>query len=1399
MKKSTLLFILVLGILSVNQVKAQQVLFKNQAKDAVVQNNPRSAGSDFVPGELIVKFKDNLTVKSAGAKFKSASATTDALQTKYNVQKAEALFPGEVRLKSAQMLTAPNGQQFIRPSLHNIYKLKIADEKQLMNAISDFKADTANVVYAEPNYIFSICNDKPIGPILTEADVQKMQQGKTDPKFKDNPIVNDPLYSQQWYIPAVMADQVWPQTKGDTTQIIAILDTGVDWLHPDLKNKIWKNPNPSTNSWPDGIVNDIRGWDFINNDNDPTDDNSHGTHVAGIAAAETNNNIGIAGVCPLAKIMPIKVFQSSGRGDAATIAKGINYAAKHGATAINMSFGSYSDSQAMDDALANAYATTILVAAAGNDAMDIGDCIPGGPFYPAALSYVLGVMAPDGSFSNGDCTGPTFSLSSALNNYEMKAPGTNILSTVPNGGYRVYQGTSMAAPIVTGAVSLYRTLNPSETPEFMWVKLIQATGQYLDINKALTIKPKPEVWFLNNVMVDTIGTDDRDGRVDAGETIQLWFKARNTGGQVDSVYWKIRLAEFEDKTTCDIVKPTSFLSSISPYASRTSEADPMKFIINKNVAHDRDITFDLLCWYKGAVDTLKQKFVFTVENGEQLAGVLDTIKTLYPNRLYLVNNSYKVGTNGTLIIKPGTHILFYPGKAIPVKGRLIAIGKPDSLIYFSGYSPLGNSSGVSSVIMFNNDIHIKNRFSYCEFDNLSYVFYYDNYMNKPSAFNCIFNVSNIGHVDSLVNNNYYSYSNGPAIYSMGFVYKNNFINPSTTKDYYFNSDLQSFSSVMNNLKCNNFVNFSINSEGVNSDISMKNAWISEYSKLQLGGIGTFYKDLTRIYTKFTTSSYNYSGDDFQKMQYQYWGTCDSTKIEGFIYDFMEDPKRPRATFKPFLNAPPDSCHGIVWKVLVNGKDAQDQKVDPVGVGKQKFEVYFNRPMDKTIVPQVAYGVRYPFSSNTINEDGSWSTDGKIFTVYSTVKLFSGDGINRIRVNGAKDLEGWEIPLEDMRFNFQISAAESSSLEFQAKAGLGKVELEWNNSGLKDLMGFNMYRMENLNDTTLAKPALVNKTLIIDTLFTDYSCTPNKKYYYFYKVVRTDMSESDSSKVVTATPFTASKGDANGDQTVNVQDITSIVSYLLGQNPTPFIFEAADINSDNAVNVLDVVGVANKIMGKSAIAEVGNTYNPSIAYITLKPEIIQLKSNAQVSAIQFELLGNDLDKVKLSPALNGFEMAYSVDSNKIKGVLYNFNGQTIPAGISDIINIELGAGKLTWGKVFGADPQGKYVTIMKLEDVSLATPTSPFGLSVQPNPSGSDMQISFRLSEKTYVTVKVYNVMGALVSQLMDNTILTGNQQFIWNGTNGSGEKVKAGVYFIRVEARDEKNQTLKEQMKVVRL
>ena len=185
----------------------------------------------------------------------------------------------------------------------------------------------------------------------------------------------------------------------------------------------------------------------------------HGTHVAGIAGAVGNNGIGIAGAAWNVKLMHIKVLQSTGQGNSTNVAAGVEYASSNGATIINMSFGSYGESSTLRLALENAYATSILVGAAGNDGIRIGPCNTCAPHYPAAYNYVLGVEdrpIPVDGYTNYDQDGPIATLYENLLNYELAAPGTQVMSTIPGGGYAPLTGTSMATPLVAGGLALYR-------------------------------------------------------------------------------------------------------------------------------------------------------------------------------------------------------------------------------------------------------------------------------------------------------------------------------------------------------------------------------------------------------------------------------------------------------------------------------------------------------------------------------------------------------------------------------------------------------------------------------------------------------------------------------------------------------------------------------------------------------------------------------------------------------------------------------------------------------------------------------------------------------------------------------------------------------------------------------
>ncbi len=255
-------------------------------------------------------------------------------------------------------------------------------------------------------------------------------------------------------------------TGGDPDVVVAVIDTGVDYRHKDLSNNIWKNINEIPNNGIDddnnGYIDDYMGWDFVNYDNDPMDDNGHGTHVAGIIGAE-NNTFGSVGIAYNCSVMCLKAGKSTGSFSNDAIAEAIKYAYMNGASVINMSFGGSYISDAVIDILKEASNYCILVAAAGNNKLcnqpNCPFCVNSMPYYPACLPYVVGVMSckANGSaisvFSNYDHT------PNMHNDYEYDcyACGENVLSTWPYDLIGKCSGTSMASPVVAGIAALARS------------------------------------------------------------------------------------------------------------------------------------------------------------------------------------------------------------------------------------------------------------------------------------------------------------------------------------------------------------------------------------------------------------------------------------------------------------------------------------------------------------------------------------------------------------------------------------------------------------------------------------------------------------------------------------------------------------------------------------------------------------------------------------------------------------------------------------------------------------------------------------------------------------------------------------------------------------------------------
>lgn len=359
---------------------------------------PPSPQMEFVPGEIIVKFKAGVRPQALGTDAQGRLATDlpflNALSARYGVTDMDLMvktLPAEPKARAL----------LVQEGLNRIYKLKVGEKADLNQVIRAFTS-SPYVEYAEPNYI-------------AHASITP----------------NDSYWSSQWGMTKIEAPAAWDITPGSDSVMIAIVDTGVDLLHPDLSDKL------------------VSGYDFVNNDSNPQDDHGHGTHVAGIAAAKTNNGTGVAGLSWGAKIMPIKVLNEYGNGSYENLTNGIIYAANHGAKIINLSLGGTAQSWTLKQAVEYAHNLgCVVVAATGNTNSAV--------HYPARYPEAIAVAATDSndqraSFSN---YGPEV---------DVAAPGVNIRSTYWWGGstYEWLSGTSQASPHVAGLAALIWSVNPS--------------------------------------------------------------------------------------------------------------------------------------------------------------------------------------------------------------------------------------------------------------------------------------------------------------------------------------------------------------------------------------------------------------------------------------------------------------------------------------------------------------------------------------------------------------------------------------------------------------------------------------------------------------------------------------------------------------------------------------------------------------------------------------------------------------------------------------------------------------------------------------------------------------------------------------------------------------------------
>jgi subtilisin family serine protease len=621
------------GVLSL----AQGLPFPDQpAVTAVVASaqEPEAAA-----GVLLVGLRTGVAVRSTAAGLRPVAASLVTALDELNVQRLDRVFPSPPAAGGRSAVAAE------ATPLDRIFRLRFDAATDLEQAVRTLQAHP-DVDFVEPDYVAH--------PLVTP---------------------NDPNYSSQWALAKINAAAAWDVGTGSNTVAIATVDSGVLATHADLINRFWVNPGEiAGNSLDDdnnGYVDDINGWNLPGNTANVSDSTGHGTQVAGIIGAATNNSVGVAGVCWNCRLMIVKVTQAGGIANYSDIAAGVVYAAHKGAKVINISLGGSADSATLRAAIALATQAAVVVAGAGNDDS-------AARFYPAAYDGVLAVA--------GTSTTDTKTNTSNYGDWVDVAAPAEATTTLSDGTYGTASGTSIAGPFASGLAGLLAGLHPTWPASLIRAQILQTADSISAANPAyagklgsgrinaglaMTTTPTTLLRFVSHSANQVTG-----GAIKAGADVAIRVTLRNDWLGASLVTATLSTTD----PVVTISKSTASWGAVASGATVTNSADPFQVSVPAGT-FGRTIPFTLSVVADGIASSVS--FSATTESATLTVGgtlVGDTLWT--SDRSYVADNVI-VPSGVTLTIQPGTTIKFNKGRALVVRGTLIADGTAEQPIRFT--------------------------------------------------------------------------------------------------------------------------------------------------------------------------------------------------------------------------------------------------------------------------------------------------------------------------------------------------------------------------------------------------------------------------------------------------------------------------------------------------------------------------------------------------------------------------------------------------------------------------------------------------------------------------------------------------------------------------------------------
>jgi subtilisin family serine protease len=993
----------------------------------------------MVPGVVLVGLKSNVTMSRSATGVQSNNAMLNTRLVRLGARSVEPLFPFVRRPRAVSSV----GRDV---DLTRIYRLRLAPNADVLRAVQELQADPS-VAYAEPDYLAHV--------IATP---------------------NDPEYANQWGLTKISAPAAWDTTTGSNDVVIAVVDAGIDATHPDLGSQLWTNPGEIAGNGVDddsnGYMDDVRGWNIFGNNADLSDTTGHGTQVAGVIAAATNNSTGIAGVCWNCRLMIVKVMQPGGIANYSDIAAGMAYAAQKGAKVINLSLGGNSDSATLKAAIVSASSTAVIVGGTGNDNSSAA-------FYPAAYEdYVLAVA--------GTTITDTKVASSNYGTWvDVSAPGEAIRTTFSGGTYADSSGTSMAAPFVAGLAGLIRSQNPTWSANLTRAQIVNTTDNIDGVNpgyagklgsgrinaqRAVTTTATPLFRYVSYAANGTTNVP-----LKAGATSAIAVTLRNDWKDASSVAATLT-------TTSSDVTITDANGSWGAIASGQSVANgsDMFQVFVPAGKYSLTIPFTLNVIADGWISSFN--FTTTTEPQTITVGGMLTTDTVWTNdRIYIVVNDLGVASGVTLTIQPGTVVKFHPDKRLLVWGVLIADGTPAQPIRFTSntatpapgdwdriffddssidasFDGAGNYVGGSIlrfvIIEYGNSIYLNDAapfISHNTFTQMGTSAGICGGSNDDATAQPVIADNTLVGTGIVLNWNVGRFALVRNTVSGALIHVEMAAMPNTSPgqgsiignfvsnvppDFFGQQGTGISGSGQLDLIGNRVIN---SGEGIvvntNGLISRNLVANNSSNGLRILGSPTVVSNtiLSNGDAAFTVDGRAFPSiphhNNLIANQGQYalrndtvnnvsaadnwWGTTDVVAIEAAIYDGFDQVGKGIVSYSPYLSGPEPSAPAYVHSISLT-------PASPVGIQSVIFDLVFSRAMDPSINPTVTFGATSPYTSYAVLDNAQWLNSTQWRATYDIASLVM-RGAYTVSISSAKGTDGMEIPT-DARFGFTVDYA-----------------------------------------------------------------------------------------------------------------------------------------------------------------------------------------------------------------------------------------------------------------------------------------------------------------------------------------------------------------------------------------